>query len=152
MGALNDDRFDFNDVIVMNWVDYPGQMMAAQGYVSLQKSIGSLAENKAALTRVLWDTAATPQGQGREATTVRRCSLRIWLDFPSLCADQTAPAFSRFQICPRQRTFTRRAGDTFVAPALMCFTLAEASEELGNRVRSPQHETFMSILDASEKD
>lgn len=44
-----------NDLILMNWVDYAGHIMAVQGYVSLQKSIGAQAEHKAALTPVPWD-------------------------------------------------------------------------------------------------
>lgn len=36
----------------MNRVDYSGQIMVVQGYVSLQKSIGTQAEHKAALTLV----------------------------------------------------------------------------------------------------
>lgn len=43
------------DLILMDWVDYPGKVMVVQGYVSLQKSIGTQAEHKAALTLVSWD-------------------------------------------------------------------------------------------------
>lgn len=43
------------DLILMNWVDYSGHIMVVQGYVSLQKSIGTQAEHKAALTLVPWD-------------------------------------------------------------------------------------------------
>lgn len=44
------ERLMEKDLILMNRVDYTGQIVVEQGYVSLQKSIGALAEHKAALT------------------------------------------------------------------------------------------------------
>lgn len=46
------ERLIKEDLILMNRVDYSGQIMVVQGYVSLQKSIGTQAEHKAALTLV----------------------------------------------------------------------------------------------------
>lgn len=40
------------DLILMNRMDYSGHIMMVQGYVSLQESIGTQAEHKAALTLV----------------------------------------------------------------------------------------------------
>lgn len=96
--------------------------MGVQGYVSLQKSIGSLAEDKAALTRGPRDTAATSG-----SALIKQLRLFTLSNIP----------------------FQRISRDALVAPALMCFTLAESSEELGNLVGSPQHEIFMSILDGN---
>lgn len=53
------------DLILMNW----GHIMAVQGYVSLQKSIGTQPEHKAALTLVPWDmTVHLRVRVGRHAT------------------------------------------------------------------------------------
>lgn len=104
----------------MNGVDYSGHVMAAQGYVSLQKSIGTQAEQKDALTPAPVRYNCPAVGQGRQTTTATLL-LRIRSVFFSfflphrLQADQTAPPFYTFQIFPFRalhETYLRRFPDT----------------------------------------
>lgn len=69
--------------------------MVVQGYVSLQKSIGSLAEHKAALTWAPWDKATT-SGSGSKKP-LQSDGYSAFGSISHLCADPTVLPFYAFK-------------------------------------------------------
>ncbi len=111
------------DLILMNWVDYSGHIMVVQGYVSLQKSIGTQAGHKAALTQVPWDM--TVHLWVRVGWLLQRgCSSAFGLFF-LLCTDQTAPPFYTFKHSLPQH-YMKHTWHIFLTPSLMSRTLADS--------------------------
>lgn len=93
----------------MNWVDYPGHIMVVQGYVSLQKSIGTQAEHKAALTLIPWDmTVHLRVRVGRLVLYIKTALLHLARVFPFLFSSSSSSSRYRsnsstllhFQIFP----------------------------------------------------
>ena len=92
------------DSVLMNWVDYSGHIMVVQGYVSLQKSIGTQTEHKAALTPAPWDMTVHPRvrvGRLLDYSTVRLlfCIWLVFFFFSSLYRSNGS-TFLHFQIFP----------------------------------------------------
>lgn len=132
--------------ILMNWVDYPGKVMVVQGCVSLQKSIGTQAEHKAALTLVSWDMTVQHQVRvGRQPQ--QDCSSAFCL-FSRLYIDHTAPPFNTVKYSLSE-DFMKHIWDIFLRLSLKRLTLADFSWKLWYLMGSPQHQIFMSILDGN---
>lgn len=135
------------DPILMNGVDYSGRVMAVQGYVSLQKSIGTQAEHKAALTPapVRYDRPAV--GQGLQPPHSARFLLFFFSPADSRQIKQLH-LFTLFKYSLSEH-FTKHIWDVFLTPSLMYHTLARSSWKLWYLVGSPPHQIFMSILDGN---
>lgn len=141
------ERLIKKDPILMNGVDYSGHVMAAQVYVSLQKSIHTQAQHKAFIDtgpREIWPSSCGP---GSAASAFGPFSSLFFSPTVSKQIKQLH-LFTLFKYSLSEHS-TKHIWDVFLTLSLMYRTLARSSWKLWYLVGSPQHQIFMSILDGN---